>query len=224
MRPPQGGCDPPNMETGDARSVRFAAATLLAVSVVRWAVWGGSAGPATTGAGVLGALSEEESRAVAVAERANTPLAEDERIDPNRADVTELDRLPGVGATTALAIVSARESGAVFRVAEDLPEVPGIGLRTVDRLRPLLDLEEPLIPRIRQNGAVRPDASPIDVNRASAAELETLPGVGPVLADRIVDERRRGRFASLEDLTRVAGVGPATIDRLRGKAEVGRGS
>ena len=57
---------------------------------------------------------------------------------------------------------------------------------------------------------------PLDVNLASAAELERLPGVGPALAARIVDVRaREGPFGSVDDLRRVRGVGGATLERLR---------
>jgi competence ComEA-like helix-hairpin-helix protein len=62
----------------------------------------------------------------------------------------------------------------------------------------------------------RDDATPLDVNLASAAEFERLPGVGPALAARIVDLRQReGPFASVDDLRRVRGVGHATLERLR---------
>lgn len=56
----------------------------------------------------------------------------------------------------------------------------------------------------------------IDLNRAAAAELNVLPGIGPRLADRIVaDRRRNGPFSTINDLTRVRGVGPRTVDRIR---------
>ena len=55
----------------------------------------------------------------------------------------------------------------------------------------------------------------LDLNRASAEELETLPGVGPKTAARIVEDRtRRGRFRSTRDLGRVKGIGPKTLARL----------
>jgi competence protein ComEA len=55
----------------------------------------------------------------------------------------------------------------------------------------------------------------IDVNRASAAELELLPGVGPKMAERIVEERTlRGRFKRPRDLRRVKGIGEKTLARL----------
>lgn len=55
----------------------------------------------------------------------------------------------------------------------------------------------------------------IDVNRASAAELGRLPGVGPALAGRIVADRlQRGAFSGIAALERVRGIGPATLARL----------
>lgn len=56
----------------------------------------------------------------------------------------------------------------------------------------------------------------LELNSASAADLELLPGVGPKLAERIVAERmRRGGFRSLDELRAVKGVGPHTLARLR---------
>lgn len=56
---------------------------------------------------------------------------------------------------------------------------------------------------------------PMDVNRATEAELEVLPRIGPTLAGRIVEERERGGpFASTGDLQRVRGIGPRTVEQL----------
>ncbi|MDR7556236.1 MAG: ComEA family DNA-binding protein [Armatimonadota bacterium] len=57
---------------------------------------------------------------------------------------------------------------------------------------------------------------PVNVNTAAADELERLPGVGPVLARRIVQDRAaRGPFRRVEDLERVRGIGPGLVRRLR---------
>jgi competence protein ComEA len=61
-----------------------------------------------------------------------------------------------------------------------------------------------------------PTSLRIDVNSASAAELELLPRIGSTLAARIVEDRAaRGPFARVEDLDRVRGIGPKTVELLR---------
>lgn len=57
---------------------------------------------------------------------------------------------------------------------------------------------------------------PINVNSATAEELESLPGVGPAIARRIVEHRRRkGRFRSVQDLDAVKGIGAKKMQQLR---------
>jgi competence protein ComEA len=56
----------------------------------------------------------------------------------------------------------------------------------------------------------------INVNTAGSDLLESLPGIGPALAQRIIDHREaNGPFKSVEDLVDVPGIGPATLDKLR---------
>lgn len=58
-------------------------------------------------------------------------------------------------------------------------------------------------------------AEPLDLNLATAADLELLPRIGPALAGRIIAERDRARFESVDSLLRVRGIGPRTLERLR---------
>jgi competence protein ComEA len=66
------------------------------------------------------------------------------------------------------------------------------------------------------DGAVAPSAAgPVSLNSASEAELETLPGIGPVLAAAIVQWRTdNGGFTSIDQLQDVSGIGPATFAEL----------
>jgi competence protein ComEA len=58
-------------------------------------------------------------------------------------------------------------------------------------------------------------AGPLDLNSATVADLDALPGIGPVLAQRIVDHREQhGRFTSVEQLDDVPGIGPAVYGEL----------
>lgn len=56
----------------------------------------------------------------------------------------------------------------------------------------------------------------VNLNTATAQQLELLPGIGPALAQRIIEERaRRGAFKSVDDLDKVKGIGPRTLAKLR---------
>ncbi len=60
----------------------------------------------------------------------------------------------------------------------------------------------------------------ININEADADELMELPGVGPALAERIVEYRRHRSFEEPEQLTRVEGIGPATFDEIASEVTV----
>lgn len=63
---------------------------------------------------------------------------------------------------------------------------------------------------------------PLDVNAASAEELEQLPGIGPVLAQAIVDYRtEHGPFGSVDELLQVSGIGETKLENIRNEITVG---
>ncbi len=56
----------------------------------------------------------------------------------------------------------------------------------------------------------------LDINAAGEAELSLLPGIGPIMARKIIDSREAdGPFFALDDLQRIKGIGPKTVDRIR---------
>jgi competence protein ComEA len=66
------------------------------------------------------------------------------------------------------------------------------------------------------------DPTPVDLNPADAEQLDTLPGIGPVLAGRILEFRRaHGPFRTLEELRAVRGVGPRLLERLAPRVRLG---
>jgi competence ComEA-like helix-hairpin-helix protein len=61
-----------------------------------------------------------------------------------------------------------------------------------------------------------PPAKPIDLNLANVKELQELPGVGPVTAQRIIDMREKsGRFHRVEDLLAIRGISQKKLDAMR---------
>jgi competence ComEA-like helix-hairpin-helix protein len=65
-------------------------------------------------------------------------------------------------------------------------------------------------------------AALVDLNRAGLAELDALPGIGPVLAGRILQHRNaHGSFREPEDLLAVPGIGPRLFERLRPRIRIG---
>jgi competence protein ComEA len=105
-------------------------------------------------------------------------------------------------------------------------------LSALNLARPVVDGEQVLVPRpgevpplpaggLPAGGAASGPAETagpvlVDVNRATAGELEALPGIGPVLAERIVAHREEhGPFAAVDDLQGVRGIGPSLLADLR---------
>lgn len=100
----------------------------------------------------------------------------------------------------------------------------GAMLESLNLAAPLTDGSQILVPKEGDQGsapvaAEAPGAVPgalINVNTASATELEALPGVGEVIAQAIVDYRtENGPFASVEQLLDVSGIGDATLENIR---------
>jgi competence protein ComEA len=83
--------------------------------------------------------------------------------------------------------------------------------------------EAPAVGSLPQNALSTGTAatSTINLNTADSAALQTLPGVGPVTADKIIAEREaHGAFKSLDDLMRVSGIGEKRVEALQGLADV----
>jgi competence protein ComEA len=119
----------------------------------------------------------------------------------------------------------ARVSDAVAAAGGATPEAD---LGAVNLARVLVDGEQVRVPRPGEapapvprtaTGGALPGAatdSPVRLNDADLAALDTLPGVGPVLAQRILDWRTaHGRFTSVDELAEVSGIGEKLLARLR---------
>ncbi|MGQ0825408.1 MAG: helix-hairpin-helix domain-containing protein [Actinomycetota bacterium] len=129
-----------------------------------------------------------------------------------------------VGAVRAPGVVEL-ERGARVADAVDVAggATPDADLQQLNLAATVADGQRVAVPRIGEIAATEPatgttdvPSGPINLNTATAAQLETLPGIGPALADAIVKEREKiGGFRKVDDLQRVRGIGDARFEQLR---------
>jgi competence protein ComEA len=113
------------------------------------------------------------------------------------------------------------------RVADALARAGGTtraaALELVNLAAPIADGEQVVVPR-RGSGAVGAGApasgvgaGPVHLNSATTDQLDALPGIGPVTAQKILDYRQQhGVFSSVDELDAVPGIGPAKLEQLKG--------
>ena len=222
------------MTFSETRALKHAALLVLGLGLLRIAAESVRSPVTTQGAAAqdssgLAVLLDESRRSRDEAQRRSLPLTGSERIDPNTAGEEDLDRLPGVGPAVARRIVQMRQDRGPFAEPRDLLSVPGVGPATLARITPYLEWSiqprsgDGVLPSRPSGNPAARRAAPLDLNRASQEELERLPGVGPVIAERILTLRQElGRFRSLEELRSVRGIGPAMIERIRSIVMIGR--
>jgi competence protein ComEA len=214
----------------DRQWLAVAAIAALALAAGAWVMLGRSSGPAeielprATPGATAGAASPSDNSAARASSAQGSATTSP---SPPAGVVVDV-----VGAVMHPGLVTV---GAGARVADAVAAAgggrPDADLDQVNLAQPLTDGVRVLIPVVGQapatSGGVSSapaDASgdgsapsgPIDLNTATAEQLDTLPGVGPATAKAIIDHRtKNGPFRSVDDLLDVRGIGPAKLDALR---------
>ena len=134
-------------------------------------------------------------------------------IDINLADSAAWEAMPGIGPKISARIVKYRTTIGGFRKVDDIKKVYGISDSLFEVLRPYLVLKS--APAGKGNFEQKSPVPVLDLNTATAEELDQLPGIGEVLSSRIVKFRdaKKG-FTSLDDLKQVYGLSPETFEAI----------
>ncbi|MEI6307385.1 MAG: helix-hairpin-helix domain-containing protein [Actinomycetes bacterium] len=100
-------------------------------------------------------------------------------------------------------------------------QLKGVDISDINLARILVDGEQILVGGSRvASGKAAPKKitadNPLDINRASIAQLDTLPGIGPVTAQRIIDYRTKvGRINTVDELKKISGLGGAKFEEIK---------
>ena len=193
------------LDPGRRGVAALAAVALIACGVAGWSAW--RARPRT-----------EPVAAVAVAAGPSTA-------GPAAASTGPAEVVVAVGGTVRRpGLVRLRPGSRVadaVRAAGGI--LPGSDLGALNLARKVTDGELVMVgsAAAAEPATGSPAGTLVNLNTATAADLDALPGVGPVLAQRIVDFRREhGSFASVDQLREVTGIGDAKLEQLRDRVTV----
>jgi competence protein ComEA len=134
-------------------------------------------------------------------------------------DVTGAVNKPGVYTLTG-------KSRVIDAIKAAGDSAPGADLSTINLARVLSDGEQIYVDSTVVNSfgvrVSKPARSgPININRATAKQLDTLDGIGPVIAQRIIDNRKlNGSFLAIDDLQKVSGIGAAKFAQIKAKVRI----
>ena len=100
-------------------------------------------------------------------------------------------------------------------------QLKGVDISDINLARTLVDGEQILVGSVKYSSGkvivkkISPD-NPLDINRATLAQLDTLPGIGPVTAGRIIDYRIKvGRINNLDELKKISGLGGSKFEEIK---------
>ncbi len=135
------------------------------------------------------------------------------KININTASLEELNSITGIGPTLAQRIIDYRVQNGPFPAIENIQNVSGIGPVTFEAMKNEITVGSVFSsPPPAENGTT----ARVNINTAGLEELQGITGIGPTIAQRIIDYRTaNGPFARIEDIKNVSGIGDVTFEKMK---------
>lgn len=165
-----------------------------------------------------------------------------DKVNINTAPLEELMTLPKIGTVTSKRITEYRKIYGGFKSIKEITKVKGIGPKIFEEIKEMITVgnipsgsikvkgksvrvqewnPKPILKEDIGSITVKGSANlqqklKIDLNTASAEEIDTLPGIGPIIANRIIEYRKtHGIFQTIEEITNVKGIGVKTFEKIK---------
>lgn len=196
------------LDPGTRGALALAGVALLAAVVAVVVAWSSSSRPVAKPAAAVPAVAVPKLPAA-------TPAVAASSEPPDVVvDVAGKVRRPGLVKLAA----GARVADAIAAAGGVLPSTSTVGMslarRVIDGEQLVVGEPQPVGQLAQPNGSAAP-AGPLDLNTATVTDLDGLPGIGPVLAQRVVDWRTaHGAFTSVDQLRQISGLGGKKFDAL----------
>ena len=148
--------------------------------------------------------------------------------DPNTLSANNWKRL-GLSDKTIRTILNYRNKGGKFRSPDDIRKIWGIRKEDADRLIPFVQMEEISAKHFTENSKPKTEHTktpiPIDINAATIEDWKSLPGIGEVLANRIIKFREKaGGFSSTEQVRKTYGINDSVFGMISPYLKLNQGN
>jgi competence protein ComEA len=143
-------------------------------------------------------------------------IKKDLHININTASIGKLMELPGIGKVMAKRIIEYRKKQPI-RTYQDLLNIKGIGRKKLKKLEKFLNLPigSETKAAVFDNKAKSFDIKNVNINTTSIEKLMELPGIGKVIAQRIIEYRKTKKFTSFNQLLEIKGIGKKKLEKLK---------
>jgi competence ComEA-like helix-hairpin-helix protein len=168
---------------------------------------------------ILGSLESNSNEKIVSTSTNRNPLNEsigksEFYFDPNTLNETGWQKL-GINPKTIRTIINYRNKGGRFRHPTDIRKIWGLMPSDAERLIPFIQIVDKLSFQSTTPSIAQPIPKKIEINTASAADWESLSGIGPVLAKRILNYKEKlGGFTRIEQVRKTYGISDSVFNNI----------